>query len=70
MKIIIQLLIILCLLYLNKYFIIDILDIYIQKIDINDLSIFLVGSNKKKKSIIFIFLIIIIIIIITIIIIN
>jgi len=49
MKIIIQLLIILCLLYLNKYFIIDILDIYIQKIDINDLSIFLVGSNKKKN---------------------
>ena len=35
---------------LNKYFIIDILDIYIQKIDINDVSNFLVGSNKKKEK--------------------
>tara|TARA_B110001450_G_scaffold22978_1_gene20535 strand:- start:4119 stop:4286 length:168 start_codon:yes stop_codon:yes gene_type:complete len=49
MKIISQLLIILCLLYLNKYFIIDILDIFIQKIDINDALNFIVGSNKIKK---------------------
>lgn len=50
MKIIIQLLIISCLLYLNKYFIINILDIYIQKIDINDVWNFLVGANKKKEK--------------------
>ena len=53
MKIIIQLLIILCLLYLNKNFIIDILDIYIQKIDINDVWNFLGGNKKKKKEILF-----------------
>jgi hypothetical protein len=35
---------------LNKYFIIDILDIYIQKIDINDVWNFLVGGNKIKKE--------------------